>query len=148
MKDTLLLTLALYLAFPLFVAGAPSREVPNIVFLLTDDQCTYSVGCYGNEDVKTPHMDSLAREGIAFDNHYDTTAICMASRANIMTGKFEFRNGCNFEHGALVEEHWQASYPMMLRRAGYLTAIAGKIGFVVAEKPGGKGVLPEEDFDK
>ena len=148
MKDTLLLTLALYLAFPLFVAGAPSREGPNIVFLLTDDQCTYSVGCYGNEDVKTPHMDSLAREGIAFDNHYDTTAICMASRANIMTGKFEFRNGCNFEHGALVEEHWQASYPMMLRRAGYLTAIAGKIGFVVADKPGGKGVLPEEDFDK
>ncbi len=148
MKDHFLLTLAACCASTMFAAGAPSREAPNIVFLLTDDQCTYSVGCYGNEDVKTPHMDSLARDGIAFDNHYDTTAICMASRANIMTGRFEFRNGCNFEHGPLVREHWEASYPVMLRKAGYLTAIAGKIGFGVADKPGGKGVLPEEDFDK
>ena len=125
-----------------------AAEQPNIVFLLTDDQCTYSVGCYGNADVKTPHIDSLARDGMAFDNHYDTTAICMASRANIMTGKFEFKNGCNFEHGAMVREHWMKSYPILLREAGYLTAIAGKIGFEVAEKPGVKGKLPEGDFDK
>jgi arylsulfatase A-like enzyme len=85
---------------------------------------------------------------MAFDNHYDTTAICMASRANIMTGKFEFKNGCNFEHGAMVREHWMKSYPILLREAGYLTAIAGKIGFEVAEKPGVKGKLPEGDFDK
>ena len=125
-----------------------AAEQPNIVFLLTDDQCTYSVGCYGNADVKTPHIDSLARDGMAFDNHYDTTAICMASRANIMTGKFEFKNGCNFEHGAMVREHWMKSYPILLREAGYLTAIAGKIGFEVAEKPGVKGKLPASDFDK
>ena len=148
MKDHFVRTFAACLASALSAAGAPSREAPNIVFLLTDDQSTYSVGCYGNADVKTPNMDALARDGIAFDNHYDTTAICMASRANIMTGKFEFRNGCNFEHGALVREHWKASYPMLLREAGYLTAIAGKIGFAVADKPGGRGVLPEADFDK
>ena len=126
--------------------GAETR--PNIVFLLTDDQCTYSVGCYGNPEVKTPHMDALGREGMIFENHYDTTAICMASRANIMTGKFEFRNGCNFEHGAMLREHWAKSYPVLLREAGYLTAMAGKIGFEVAEEPGKKGVLPESDFDK
>lgn len=137
------LTLLLATCSPLLAA-----RQPNIVFLLTDDQCTYSVGCYGNKDVKTPNMDALARDGMAFDNHYDTTAICMASRANIMTGKFEFKNGCNFEHGAMVREHWTKSYPILLREAGYLTAIAGKIGFEVADEPGTKGVLPEGDFDK
>lgn len=120
---------------------------PNLVFLLTDDQCLNSLGCYGNAEVKTPHIDSLARDGMAFDRHYDTTAICMASRANIMTGKYEFKNGCNFEHGPLLREHWLQSYPMLLRKAGYQTAIAGKIGFTVANKAGTKGTLPEDDFD-
>lgn len=125
-----------------------AQDTPNIVFLLTDDQSTYSLGCYGNPDVKTPHIDALARDGIVFDNHYDTTAICMASRANIMTGKFEFRNGCNFEHGALLREHWVNSYPVLLRKAGYRIAMAGKIGFEVADRAGAKGILPEGDFDK
>ena len=129
-------------------SGTSGADRPNVVFLLTDDQCTYSLGCYGNADVRTPHIDALARDGLVFDRHYDTTAICMASRANIMTGKFEFRNGCNFEHGALLEEHWLQSYPILLRKAGYLTAIAGKIGFEVTGTPGEKGELPEDDFDK
>ena len=55
-------------------------------------------------DVTTPNLDRLADEGIVFDNHYDTTAICMASRASILTGKLEYRHGCNFEHGNLVKE--------------------------------------------
>ena len=60
------------------------------VMMLADDQCTYSMGCYGTPDVQTPNMDKLARDGMIFDCHYDTTAICMASRANIMTGMYEF----------------------------------------------------------
>jgi arylsulfatase A-like enzyme len=143
-----LIQLMIAAAFPAALLSGDVTDRPNIVFLLTDDQCTYSVGCYGNPEVKTAHMDSLARDGIAFDHHYDTTAICMASRASIVTGKFEFRNGCNFEHGALVKKHWIQSYPVLLRKAGYLTAMAGKIGFEVAEEPGKKGVLPEGDFDK
>ena len=71
---------------------------PNIIFLLADDQCTYAVGCYGNKDVKTPQMDRLGRDGVIFDNHYDTTSICMASRANIMTGMYEYKTGCNFNN--------------------------------------------------
>lgn len=140
-----ILPLLFFFATAFFLRAA---EKPNIVFLLTDDQCTYSVGCYGNPEAKTPLMDALARDGMAFDRHYDTTAICMASRANIMTGKFEFKNGCNFEHGAMVREHWEQSYPVLLRKAGYLTAIAGKIGFEVTEKPKTKGTLPRKDFDK
>ncbi len=132
----------------------PPKEVdpdapppPNIVFLLTDDQNFDSLGCYGNPDVRTPHIDALARDGVAFDRHYVTTAICMASRATIMTGLYEFRHGCNFGHGNLLREHWQNAYPVLLRNAGYRTAMAGKIGFTVCDEPKGKGVLPRDDFD-
>ena len=105
--------------------GGPPPRRPNIIFLLADDQCTYSVGCYGNKDVQTPNMDRLGREGVIFDNHYNTTAICMASRANIMTGLYEYRTGCNFSHGNMKAETWAKSYPVLLREAGYLTAFAG-----------------------
>lgn len=121
---------------------------PNIVFLLADDQCTYSMGCYGTPNVKTPRLDQLARDGMVFDKHYDTTAICMASRVNIMTGKYEYKAGCNFDHGPLLKEHWLASYPTLIRKAGYRTAFAGKFGFLIADVPKGKGWLPSDDFDR
>ena len=122
---------------------------PNVIFLFTDDQASYSLGCYGNKDVKTPHIDSLSEAGMTFDHHYDTTAICMASRVNVMTGLYEYRHGCNFDHGPLTEKLWETAYPMRLRKSGYLTAFAGKFGFEVrkgTEK--GPKYLPEDDFDK
>jgi arylsulfatase A-like enzyme len=128
--------------------AAAADQRPNLVFLLADDQCSYSMGCYGTPGVQTPSMDQLARDGIVFDNHYDTTAICMASRANVMTGMYEYKTGCNFEHGALLREHWKKSYPVLLRRAGYTTAFAGKFGFEVTNTPEKKGVLPEDEFDR
>ena len=64
-----------------------SEGKPNIIFLLADDQATISMGCYGNEDAVTPNLDRLSQRGLTFDNHYVTTAICMASRASILTGK-------------------------------------------------------------
>jgi arylsulfatase A-like enzyme len=121
---------------------------PNIIFLMADDQCTYSMGCYGTPGALTPNMDQLARDGMVFDNHYDTTAICMASRANVMTGMYEYKTGCNFSHGALLSDHWQKSYPILLRNAGYQTAFAGKFGFEVSDQPEQKGELPEGDFDR
>tara|TARA_R110002049_G_scaffold72490_1_gene186937 strand:+ start:24849 stop:26324 length:1476 start_codon:yes stop_codon:yes gene_type:complete len=121
---------------------------PNIIFLMADDQATYSMGCYGTAGAKTPNLDDLAADGMIFDNHYDTTAICMASRANVVTGMYEYKTGCNFEHGALMTAHWEKSYPMLLRQAGYKTAFAGKFGFEVTDTPERKGQLPEEDFDR
>ncbi len=121
------------------VAGLPillaAAERPNIVFLMADDQCCYTLGCYGNADVQTPNIDQIAADGIVFDNHYDTTAICMASRASVMTGMFEYKTGCNFTHGPLTQDKWQRSYPMLLRAAGYETAFAGKFGFEVVIPP-------------
>jgi len=131
------------------VAAASAADRPNIVFLMADDQCCYSLGCYGNADVQTPNIDQLAREGMTFDHHYDTTAICMASRASVMTGMLEFKTGCNFSHGPLTQEKWLKSYPMLLRAAGYQTAFAGKFGFVVVSSPNSKDArLPSDDFDR
>ena len=121
---------------------------PNIVYLMTDDQSRYSMGCYGNNDVQTPNLDRLSADGITFDNHYVSTAICMASRATVMTGMYEYKTGCNFEHGDLTQHKWLKSYPVLLREAGYLTAFAGKFGFNIIDGPDGKRLpMPEQDFD-
>ncbi|MDP7254493.1 MAG: sulfatase [Planctomycetota bacterium] len=133
------------LFFTLALSHAEDR--PNIIFLMSDDQTTYSMGCYGTPDVKTPNLDKLATAGMVFDNHYDTTAICMASRASVMTGMFEYKTGCNFSHGPLMMEHWSKTYPVLLRKAGYITAFAGKFGFVVKTENNGKSI-PEKDFDR
>jgi arylsulfatase A-like enzyme len=125
-----------------------SQTRPNIIFLMADDQTTYSMGCYGTPAAQTPNLDQLAADGVLFEHHYDTTAICMASRANVMTGMFEYKTGCNFEHGALLRKHWQQTYPMLLRKAGYQTAFAGKFGFEICDRPNQRGTLPETDFDR
>ena len=62
---------------------------PNIIYLMSDDQSSYTMGCYGNSDVETPNLDRISDDGITFDNHFVTTAICMASRATAMTGMYE-----------------------------------------------------------
>ena len=115
-----------------FIAGvAQAAKQPNIIVLLADDQSTYSIGAYGNEDVQTPQMDKLAAEGLIFDKHYVTSAICMSSRANIFTGMYEYKTGTNFGHGDMKPEVWAKSYPVLLREAGYLTAFAGKFGMQI-----------------
>ena len=124
---------------------------PNIIFLMTDDQNVRSLGCYGAPGVKTPNIDALAADGVAFDRHYDTTAICMACRATVMTGLLEYRHGVNFGTGTVGDgqmrkEDWEQSYPMLLRKAGYRTAFAGKFGFTIEDKSK-NGRYPEDDFD-
>ena len=88
---------------------AAEEKRPNIIFLMSDDQAVRTMGCYGAPGVQTPNLDRLGADGMIFDAHYDTTAICMASRANVMTGMFEYKTGCNFEHGTMLETHWQKS---------------------------------------
>lgn len=137
------------LSIALLSAAVVNAGKPNIIYLMSDDQSSYTMGCYGNPDVQTPNLDRLAADGMAFDNHYDTTAICMASRATVMTGMYEYKTGCNFKHGEMLTPTWQKSYPMLLREAGYMTAFAGKFGFELRETPDGKKLeLPADDFDR
>ena len=142
-------TLFLIILFNATLAVADDR--PNIIFLMTDDQNVRSLGCYGAPGVKTPNIDALAADGVAFDRHYDTTAICMACRATVMTGLLEYRHGVNFGTGTVGDgqmrkEDWEQSYPMLLHKAGYRTAFAGKFGFTI-EDTSKSGRYPEDDFD-
>jgi arylsulfatase A-like enzyme len=119
--------------------AAPKQRPPNLVFLLADDLRFDAAGFMGHPEVKTPNLDRLAECGTVFENAYDTTAICMASRAQLMTGRLEFSTGCNFEHGPMAWSIWEKSYPMLLRRNGYYTGFAGKFGFDVEPQGKAKG---------
>lgn len=118
---------------PLLAAGAAqaqqaaSAQRPNILFILTDDQRWDAVG-YVNPIVRTPHIDSLAREGVCFRNAFVTTPISAASRASLLTGMYERTHGYTFRQGPLKEPYMQQSYPVLLRASGYTTAYFGKFG--------------------
>lgn len=116
-----------------------TKKQPNIIFLLADDLIYNGIGYLGGNDFKTPNLDKLASQGIIFTKAYNTTAICMASRAQYMTGLYEFSTGCNFTHGNLTYEAWTQSYPHLLKLHGYTTGFAGKFGFHVDEADGAKG---------
>ncbi|MEH1006462.1 sulfatase [Winogradskyella sp. ECml5-4] len=133
-------------------ASSFAQDKPNIIFLLSDDQTSIATGCYGNDQVVTPNMDALAKEGVLFENHYNTTAICMASRAIILTGMYEYKAGCNFDHGPLRKDKFAKSYPVLLREQGYYTGFAGKFGLAVSDEGNSTrhnswDALPVDDFD-
>lgn len=78
----------------LFAAASLARsDRPNIIFLMTDDQRWDNMGCYGRPEFKTPNIDALAEQGVA----YATVAICMPSRVTMMTGQARrLRYVCNY----------------------------------------------------
>src|SRR5262245_59054332 len=83
-------------AVGLAVAGAtgkadPSR--PNLVFILTDNQRAWTLGCYGNSDIRTPHIDRLARNGTLFTRAFSSNAVCSPTRATYLTGLLPSQHG-------------------------------------------------------
>jgi len=74
------------------VLAQPARR-PNILLILTDDLASWMLGCYGNREIRTPHIDQLARSGVRFLNHFVVTPICSASRATLFTGRLPRQHG-------------------------------------------------------
>lgn len=97
---------------------------PNILFIMTDDHTTQAMSCYGSELIETPNLDRIANEGMRFNNCYVTNAICAPSRAVILTGKHSHLNGVT--DNAKVFDGSQQTYPKLLQKAGYKTAVIGK----------------------
>jgi len=112
-------------------AAAADSKRPNIVFFLVDDQRDDTLGCAGHKIIKTPVVDSLAARGVRFRNTFVTTSICAASRASIFTGLHERTHGFTFGTPPISAEHSAASYPTLLREAGYRTGFIGKFGVKV-----------------
>ena len=69
------------------------KRLPNIVLVLTDDQGCWALGCAGNTEVKTPHLDALAASGIRFTNFFCTSPVCSPARASIFTGRIPSQHG-------------------------------------------------------
>ena len=110
--------------------AAPAPRRPNFVFLLTDDQRFDTVAALGHPVVRTPNMDRLVRRGVAF-THACTQggligAICMPSRAGLMTGKSVFRVHEHIIDRAADPDPSYITFPQRLRESGYATFVTGK----------------------
>jgi arylsulfatase A-like enzyme len=106
-------------------AGKGKR--PNIVFIFTDDHAPHAIGAYGGILKKidpTPNIDRLASQGMIFRKSFCTNSICGPSRAVIQTGKHNHLNG--FMHNGNRFDGDQQTFPKLLRKVGYQTAMIGK----------------------
>lgn len=111
----------------------PDARRPNIVLLFADDLGYGELGCQGNPQIPTPHIDSIANSGIRFTDGYVTAAYCSASRAGLMTGRYQNRFGFEFnptghhcEDPRVGLPASQVTLAQHLHDAGYTTALIGK----------------------
>lgn len=121
----ILLTVFVILAFGGTLVSADDR--PNIVFIFTDDHAPHAIGAYDGIYKKvnpTPNIDRLAKQGMLFRNSFCTNSICGPSRAVIQTGKHSHING--FMHNGNRFDSSQQTFPKLLQKAGYQTAMIGK----------------------
>lgn len=108
--------------------ATPGTGRPHIVFILSDDQGFADIG-YRSAEVKTPHLDRLAREGVRLE-HFYVQPVCTPTRAALMTGLYPMRLGLQLgvikpesRHGLPLSAR---TLPQALREAGYFTALTGK----------------------
>ena len=135
----------LALVMQIITSQVPDR--PNFIFILTDDQSYGLLGVEGNENVQTPHIDKLAKDGIRFANAHVTSAICTPSRVSILLSQYERKHGVNFNSGTSIsDEAWQKSYPVLMGGAGYYTGWVGKNHSPIGEG-GYESGLMEQSFD-
>ena len=108
---------------------------PNILLFMSDNQPADLLGCYGNPEVQTPHLDDLAARGTRFAQAYCVNAMCSPCRASVLTGLMPSQHGIhNWLDDRLMEqwpENWSAvgeftTLPEIIKQAGYLTALIGK----------------------
>ncbi len=113
-----------FVARPADARDAARAKRPNILFVFTDDHCVQAMSCYGSNRNQTPNMDRLAREGMLFHNCFVTNSLCGPSRAVIQTGKYSHLNG--FLKNGQRFDNSQQTFPKLLQKAGYQTAMIGK----------------------
>lgn len=121
----LMITLsALSILFGLPSVSNAADQAPNIVFIFTDDHCEQALSAYDPSRITTPNLDRIANEGMRFNRCYVTNSICGPSRAVIQTGKYSHLNG--FIRNGNRFDGDQQTFPKLLQKAGYQTAVVGK----------------------
>ncbi|TLX76406.1 sulfatase [Labilibacter sediminis] len=133
-----------------FNAIFAQTDKPNVIVIFTDDQGSIDLNCYGAKDLKTPHLDQLASEGVRFTQFYAGSSVCSPSRATLLTGKTNLKAGLqgNVPIPEYQKEKGKAGLPTeqitmaeMLKANGYYTALVGKwhLGHSPEQLPNGQG---------
>lgn len=119
------------LALPKVLTAGQDRK-PNIVVIIADDLGYADLGCYGCKDIPTPHIDSIAANGVRFTDGYVTCPVCSPTRAALITGRYQQRFGYEFNPGSLNSSEvfglplTETTIASRLQSAGYTTGVAGK----------------------
>lgn len=130
-------------------AGTVAGDYTNIIFILSDDQGQWANGCYGNAEIRTPHIDRLAAGGAKFNHAYVSTPVCSPSRATFLTGEIPSQHG--------IHDYLTPSYTLgdraqvflkdeltvsdILKSHGYTCGVFGKWHL-------GREELPQKGFDE
>jgi len=117
---------------------------PNILLIMTDNQPAELLGCYGNAEIATPHIDALAADGFRFENAFSVNGMCSPCRASVMTGLMPSQHGIHTWIDDRLRAQWPDNWnaldefdtlPEILAAHGYATALVGKYHLGVPDKP-------------
>ena len=126
-----------------------ATKKPNILLIMSDNHMAELLGCYGNEEIYTPHLDKFAQEGIQFNNAYCVNAMCSPCRASVLTGLMPSQHGIHTWLDDRLMDQWPANWnaigefvtlPELLKAGGYATALIGKYHL-------GDPAQPQNGFD-
>jgi arylsulfatase A-like enzyme len=107
-------------------AAPPRGDAPSPSFLiiLPDQLRAQALGCMGDRDIRTPHLDALAKEGLLFRNMFANTPVCCPARAVLLTGRYAHANGMVANDLRFRES--EVTIAEILREKGYRTGFIGK----------------------
>ena len=121
------LRLILAIAFACSAGNTLAARKPNIIYVLADDLGYGDLGCYGQETLKTPNLDRMAKEGTRFTRHYAGSTVCAPSRCVLLTG-LHTGHGRIRGNGPGQLLPTDTTFATLLREAGYATGCFGKWG--------------------
>lgn len=107
------------------IENAPRiSEQPNFLIFIADDCSYHDIGCYGNDQIKTPNIDGFAKQGMRFEYAFNSAPMCAPTRMSLYTGIHPVRNGAHPNHSRVYDRI--KSFPHYLKPLGYDVALIGK----------------------
>ncbi|MCD4710244.1 MAG: sulfatase-like hydrolase/transferase [Bacteroidales bacterium] len=143
----LLLVVSCELTSQTSLKHADTLQMTNILCIMVDDLGYGDLSCQGARDMRTPHIDQLARQGMSFTQFYANSTVCSPSRASLLTGRYPDMVGVPGVIRQIKNNNWgylskeAVMVPELLKGCGYHTAIIGKwhLGFDTPNTPNDRG---------